>query len=67
MKTEQTFALIVGGIVQNIIVADAAFAALIAADYDAVIEATGTPAYIGGEYRDGAFVPMPPPEVPVAP
>lgn len=60
MKIEKTYALIVGGIVENIIVADAEFAALIAPQYDAVIEATGTVAYIGGKYADGAFVPRPP-------
>ncbi|HJV86917.1 MAG TPA: hypothetical protein VJ698_15735 [Noviherbaspirillum sp.] len=61
MKTEQIFALIAGGIVQNIIVADQAFADLIAPDYDVVIDCTGEAnAYIGGEYANGAFVPRPP-------
>lgn len=59
-KTEQIFALVEGGVVQNIIVADQAFADLIAPDYDAVVDCTGnTDAYIGGEYRDGDFVPRP--------
>lgn len=59
---EQIFALISGGIVQNIIVADQAFADAIATDYDAVIDCTGnTDAYIGGEYVNGAFVPRPAP------
>lgn len=59
-KTEQLFALIDGGIVQNIIVADQAFAGMIASDYDMVIDCTGNPdAYIGGEYKGGAFVPRP--------
>lgn len=59
-KTEQTFALISGGIVQNIIVADQTFADVLAADYDAVVDCTGNPdSYIGGEYVDGAFVPRP--------
>lgn len=59
-KTEQTFALITGGIVQNIIVADQAFADVMAADYEAVVDCTGNPdAYIGGEYASGAFVPRP--------
>lgn len=57
-KTEQLFALIAGGVVQNIIVADQAFADLIAGDYDAVIDCTGNQdAYIGGQYQGGAFVP----------
>ena len=58
-KPEQTFALVVGGIVQNIIVADQSFADLIADQYDAVLPANGTPAYIGGEYRDGVFIAKP--------
>ncbi|MEC4722938.1 hypothetical protein RY831_27645 [Noviherbaspirillum sp. CPCC 100848] len=59
-KTEQTFALISSGIVQNIIVADQSFADIMAADYDSVVDCTGIPdAYIGGEYADGAFVPRP--------
>lgn len=62
MKTEQIFALIAGGIVQNIIVADQAFADVIAADYDDVADCTGNPdAYIGGAYVNGAFVPRPAP------
>lgn len=66
MKTEQEFALIVGGIVQNIIVADKAFANMIAGDYDAVIDCTGNPdAYIGGQYANGVFVPRPPEPAPV--
>lgn len=59
MKTEITYALINGGIVENIIVADAEFAALIAPQYDAVVLANDTPAHIGGQYVDGAFVPRP--------
>lgn len=59
MKIETTYALIVAGRVENIIVADAEFAALIAPQYDAVVPANGTPAYIGGEYLNGAFVPRP--------
>lgn len=59
-KTETIFALISGGIVQNIIVADQAFADLIAPDYEAVVECTGNPdTYIGGAYAGGAFVPRP--------
>lgn len=60
-KIETEYALIGGGVVQNIIVADAEFAALIAPDYDAVVQADGTPAYIGGAYIGGAFVPQPQP------
>lgn len=58
-KIEIKHALIVDGLVENIIVADAAFAALIAPGYDAVVVANDTPAYIGGEYKNGAFVPAP--------
>lgn len=65
--TQTTFALIAGGIVQNIIVADQPFADLIAPGYDAVINCTGNrDAYIGGEYLAGAFVPRPADPVPVA-
>jgi hypothetical protein len=57
--TEIIFALISGGIVQNVIVADQAFADSIAANYDAVIDCTNEPnACIGGAYQDGAFVPV---------
>lgn len=67
MRTVKTkYALINAGRVENIIVADAAFAALIAPDYEAVVIANDTPAYIGGEYVGGAFVPQPV-EEPAAP
>lgn len=60
MKIEQTFALIAGGKVQNIIVADQDFADLIAPQYEAVVDCTGNQdAYIGGDYANGAFVPRP--------
>jgi hypothetical protein len=56
---EQIFALIKGGIVRNLIVADQAFVDSIAADYDAVIDCTNEPnACMGGAYQDGAFVPV---------
>jgi hypothetical protein len=62
MKKEQKFALIAGGVVENIIVADQAFADIIAADYEVVIDCTQEPnAYMGGEYAGGAFVPRPEP------
>lgn len=62
--SEQVFALINGGIVENLIVADQAFADVIAPQYEAVVDATGTVAYIGGEYANGAFVPRPVEPVP---
>ena len=62
MTNEKKYALIVGGIVQNIIVADQAFADLIAPNYDAVVPANGTPAYIGGQYQNGEFITAPAPE-----
>jgi len=65
-KIETIYALIYAGVVENMIVADAAFAAAIAPNYDAVVIANGTPAYIGGAYVNGAFVPAPPVEEPPA-
>lgn len=48
------YAIIDGGIVKNIIVADAAFAASIAGQHQAVIEVTGTSVKIG-DHRSGTL------------
>lgn len=55
------YALINGGIVENIMVADETFAQALrgTGDYEAVILSEGTSAYIGGEYINGAFVAQP--------
>jgi hypothetical protein len=51
------YALVKNGLVENLIVADAEFAALIAADWDAVVQVQdGTHCALGFGYIDGAFV-----------
>lgn len=60
-KTETNYALVSGGAVENIIVADAEFAGTLAPDYDAVVIANDTPAYIGGRHVDGVFEEKPVP------
>lgn len=57
MKTEIVYALITGGIVENLIVCDDVFAAELSGQFDAVVLATGKPAHMGGEYVKSAFVP----------
>lgn len=60
MKKETKYAVIVGGIVENIIVADAEFAKVHAKETGAaVLLADDTPAWIGGGYADGKFIAKP--------
>lgn len=68
-KKETIYALINDGIVENLIVAEKAFADTLKSQYDKVIVATDTVAYMGGEYIAGEFIqkpePVPVPDVPV--
>lgn len=61
---EQAYALIAGGIVKNIIVAPSLSVAVEVSPGFEVVESTGSVAYIGGAYLDGAFVPRPADPVP---
>lgn len=56
------YALIKSGVVQNVIEADASFAALIAPEWDEVVAVSIGDAGIGWSYSNGVFTEPPKPE-----